>query len=115
MPCGFGQDLDLSGCTGLTLDDRALAGGIGIETSAPVAVKARPLCTVSQSEGGLEKIMQSACVTLSWLVPEEGSELIVTLKPYGDVSRDILPPAGISPLRRWFAAARALRTRQPRS
>jgi 4-alpha-glucanotransferase/alpha-amylase len=115
MPCGFGQPLDLSGCTRVTLDDRALAGGIGIETSAPVAVKARPLYTVSQSEGGLEKIMQSACVTLTWLVPEEGSELIVTLKPYSDVSRATLPPAGISPLRHWFAAAKILRTRQPRT
>jgi len=115
MPCGFGQALDLTGCTRLTLDDRVLAGGIVIETSSPVAIKGRPHFTVSQSEGGLEKIMQSACITLSWLVPDEGSELRVTLRPYGDVSTDAGSPKGLSRLWRWFAAVSARGARQPRT
>lgn len=115
MPCGFGQPLDLSSCTKLVLDDRALTGGIAIHTSAAVSVQARPHHTVSQSEGGLEKIMQSACVTLSWLVPEEGSDLCVTLRPYGDVSPEVRSRAGASLLRRWFTAMTARRALPPRT
>lgn len=115
IPCGFGQPLDLNSATRLALDDRVLAGGIAIETSAPVAFKGRPHHTVSQSESGLEKIMQSACVTLSWLVPDEGSELRVTLRPYGDVTQDAGSLPGLSLLRRWIAAVTARGARQPRT
>ncbi|MFI5399651.1 MAG: alpha-amylase/4-alpha-glucanotransferase domain-containing protein [SAR324 cluster bacterium] len=104
IPCGFGQPLDLTGCTRLVLDDRVLAGGIVVETSAPVSVQGRPHLTVSQSEAGLEKIMQSACVTLSWIVPEPEADLRVTLRPYGDGAPEARFGAGRSLLRRWFAA-----------
>jgi len=44
-------------------DDRFMRGSVGILTSHPARVRARPLHTVSQSEDGFEKVMQ--CVS-SW-------------------------------------------------
>lgn len=84
IPCGFGQMLDLERCNQLALDDRELRGGLILTTSATVAMRARPHHTVSRSEAGLEKIMQSACVTLCWTIGTPGSELEVMLEPYAD-------------------------------
>ena len=111
IPCGFGQPLELAACTRLVLDDRVLGGGIVVETSAPVSVAAHPHRTVSQSEAGLEKIMQSACVTLSWNVPEPAADLLVTLRPYADAAGEGRREAGLSLLRRWFAALAPARGR----
>ena len=87
IPCGFGQPLDLEGCTRLVLDDRELRGGLTVYASLPVALRARPHHTVSQSEAGLEKIMQSACVTVKWPVLRGGSELTLFLEPTLDPGR----------------------------
>ncbi|MGB7540692.1 MAG: alpha-amylase/4-alpha-glucanotransferase domain-containing protein [Burkholderiales bacterium] len=84
MPCGFGQALDLERCNRLALDDRELGGGLALATSAPVAVRARPHHTVSRSEAGIEKIMQSACVTLCWTIETPGAKLEIVLEPYPD-------------------------------
>jgi 4-alpha-glucanotransferase/alpha-amylase len=66
IPCGFGQALDLAVSQRLTLDDRVLGGSLVLSASRPVDIRARPHYTVSQSEAGFEKIMQAACLTLSW-------------------------------------------------
>jgi 4-alpha-glucanotransferase/alpha-amylase len=66
IPCGFGQALDLAVSQRLTLDDRVLGGSLMLSASRPVDIRARPHYTVSQSEAGFEKIMQAACLTLSW-------------------------------------------------
>jgi len=84
IPCGFGQALDLERCKRLSLDDRELRGGLALATSAPVAVRARPHYTVSRSEAGIEKIMQSACVTLCWRIEASGAELEIALEPYSN-------------------------------
>ncbi len=80
IPCGFGQALDLAVSQRLTLDDRVLGGGLVLSTSRPVDIKARPHYTVSQSEAGFEKIMQAACLTLSWPIDAVSQELTISLE-----------------------------------
>jgi 4-alpha-glucanotransferase/alpha-amylase len=64
--CGFGQLLELSAMAGLTLDDNVLGGSVKLKISSPVALIAQPCYSVSQSEGGFEKIMQAVTLTLEW-------------------------------------------------
>lgn len=80
IPCGFGQALDLVAAPGLTLDDRVLGGGLRLAASRPVDIAARPHYTVSQSEAGFEKIMQAACLTLSWPIDAVLQELTFSLE-----------------------------------
>lgn len=78
IPGGFGQLLELSAMTSLTLDDDELAGSIVLNASSPAALRALPHYSVSQSEGGFEKIMQAVTLKLEW--PLSVGELIVTLE-----------------------------------
>ena len=80
IPCGFGQQLRLSGVTRLTLDDRELRGGLRLSTSRPLDIEAHPHFTVSQSEAGFEKIMQAACLRLSWPVDAGPQEVTISLE-----------------------------------
>jgi 4-alpha-glucanotransferase len=84
IPCGFGQALDLAASQRLTLDDRALGGSLVLSASRPVDIKARPHYTVSQSEAGFEKIMQAACLTLSWPIDAVVQELTFSLEILAD-------------------------------
>jgi 4-alpha-glucanotransferase len=63
---GLGQALDLEGMTELVLDDGFMGGSLILRSNLPVGLRGRPCYTVSQSEGGFEKIMQSVTLTLSW-------------------------------------------------
>lgn len=78
MPCGFGQELKLDAATKLILDDGILGGALQL-SCPPAAINARPHHTVSQSEAGFEKIMQSAELTLSWPLDAGSGEIIVVL------------------------------------
>ena len=78
IPGGFGQPLELAAMTEITLDDDVLAGSITLSVSSPVAFRAQPHHSVSQSEGGFEKIMQAVTLQLEWLVTIE--ELVITLE-----------------------------------
>jgi hypothetical protein len=51
-----------------------------LRTSVPVALRAAPHQTVSQSEAGFEKIFQAACVELEWAVPAGTHEVTITLQ-----------------------------------
>ena len=84
IPCGFGQALDLAVSQRLTLDDRVLGGSLVLSASRPVDIKARPHYTVSQSEAGFEKIMQAACLTLSWPIDAVVQELTFSLEVLAD-------------------------------
>lgn len=84
IPCGFGQALDLAVSQRLTLDDRVLGGSLVLGASRPVDIKARPHYTVSQSEAGFEKIMQAACLTLSWPIDAVVQELTFSLEILAD-------------------------------
>ncbi|UJP01627.1 MAG: DUF1926 domain-containing protein [Nitrosomonas sp.] len=78
IPGGFGQWLELTGLSELTLDDDTLGGSVTLTTSHPVTLRAHPHFSVSQSESGFEKIMQATTLTLEW--PVTAPELIVTLQ-----------------------------------
>jgi 4-alpha-glucanotransferase/alpha-amylase len=68
IPCGFGQALDLDEATGVVLDDRHLQGGVALDLVPAARVRGRPYFTVSQSEDGFERVMQSATVVVEWAV-----------------------------------------------
>ncbi|WP_368730360.1 alpha-amylase/4-alpha-glucanotransferase domain-containing protein [Nitrosospira sp. NpAV] len=93
IPGGFGQLLELSTMTRLTLDDDELGGSIVLNISSPAALRAQPHYSVSQSEGGFEKIMQAVTLMLEW--PLSVGELIITLEFNTKKSRpDGLPGNG---------------------
>ncbi|MCB1985944.1 MAG: DUF1926 domain-containing protein [Burkholderiales bacterium] len=76
-PGGFGQLLELTDLTEITLDDDTLGGRVTLKTSSPVQFHARPHFTVSQSENGFEKIMQAVTLLLEW--PIQFKEFTITL------------------------------------
>ena len=63
---GLGAALVLEGMRELTLVDDFLGGSLTLRSNLPLGLRARPCYTVSQSEGGFEKIMQSVTLTLAW-------------------------------------------------
>lgn len=79
IPGGFGQPLDLPSASGLTLEDGVLGGRITLKTSISAEIHGRPQQTVSQSEAGFEKIMQSAEIRLDWIVPGNNCTLQLQL------------------------------------
>lgn len=74
---GFGQPLVLADMTDILLEDDVLAGSIALNLSSPVTLRAQPHFSVSQSEGGFEKIMQAVTLKLEW--PTAVRELVITL------------------------------------
>ena len=66
VPCGFGQELVFPDLSEITLEDGELHGKLTLRSDRPLGLQAEPYFTVSQSEAGFEKIMQAACLTLSW-------------------------------------------------
>jgi len=81
IPCGFGQVLDVAGAPVVVLDDRFLEGGVALECSPPARVSGRPYFTVSQSEDGFERVMQSATIVLEWDVAGEATlELAIRVR-----------------------------------
>jgi hypothetical protein len=75
IPCGFGQPLDVDAADALVLDDRCIGGGIDLRCAPAARIAGRPYWTVSQSEQGFERIMQSATIVVEWRV-EPGSATI---------------------------------------
>ncbi len=82
IPCGFGQPLDLVSAGELVLDDRCIGGGIALRFAPPARVTGRPYHTVSQSEQGFERIMQSATLDIEWTIepPSASVELRFAVK-----------------------------------
>lgn len=76
---GFGQTVHLEASEALALDDRFMRGRLVLRFDPPARVAAAPCYTVSQSEDGLERIMQSATLRLAWPVPSAGAAIRVTL------------------------------------
>lgn len=71
---GFDTIVTCGGASVIELRDSELGGSLEIEASPRANIDAWPLYTASQSEGGFEKIMQTAVVRLAWPVevPEFG-------------------------------------------
>jgi alpha-amylase len=78
---GFGQPLQLAETTLLTLEDGVLGGCLILQTNQVVSLKCRPHQTVSQSEAGFEKIMQSVELRLRWVIPDAACTLRLQLTP----------------------------------
>ena len=56
-----------------------LGARLTLDCDPPAQFTGQPMCTVSQSEAGFEKIMQAVTVQVSWLVPGEHCTLHLTL------------------------------------
>jgi hypothetical protein len=77
---GFGQVHHLAECSEILLADEVLGGALLLSFSQPARVSSAPCFSVSQSEGGFEKIMQAVTLNVSWAVPEAGQSLEITLQ-----------------------------------
>jgi hypothetical protein len=77
---GFGQRVSVMDTDEMTLDDRYLNGSVTLSASRDVRIDGMPYCTVSQSEDGLEKVMQSVTLRLSWAVPAGTQETALILE-----------------------------------
>jgi alpha-amylase len=79
IPGGFGQSIQLAEASALTLEDGVLGGSIRLQSSIPGEISGRPQQTVSQSEAGFEKIMQSTQIRLNWVIPNDACTLKINL------------------------------------
>ena len=77
---GFGQIHHLTECSEIVLEDEVLGGTLKLSCSHPARMHSAPCFSVSQSEGGFEKIMQAITLQVSWPVGEIGDALTVTLE-----------------------------------
>ncbi|MCL2297158.1 MAG: DUF1926 domain-containing protein [Proteobacteria bacterium] len=75
-----GQTEGLTETDTLTLEDGVLGGRLVLRTSQAVALECRPHKTVSQSEAGFEKIMQSVELRLRWVIPDAACTLRLQLQ-----------------------------------
>jgi len=79
IPGGFGQPLDLEQASEVVLDDRHMRGSVVLRLDAPARVAARPYRTVSQSEEGFERVMQSVTLEIEWTVEDAAAVLAAHL------------------------------------
>jgi 4-alpha-glucanotransferase/alpha-amylase len=93
---GFGQPAALDAATDLVLDDRYMNGSVAISASRAIAMAAGPYRTVSQSEDGLEKVMQSVTVRLSTSVTAGMHEITLALEVRPGLDDDLLSANGTS-------------------
>jgi len=77
---GLGQPLALEDMSKLVLVDNFMGGSLTLRSNLPVALRARPCHTVSQSEGGFEKIMQSVTLTLAWPLDAAHADIELSLE-----------------------------------
>jgi alpha-amylase len=80
---GFGQPLTLHAAHTLSLADGVLGGRLHLHSSRAADIECRAHQTVSQSEAGFEKIMQSAELQLLWEIPDDACslQLQLTMEP----------------------------------
>jgi 4-alpha-glucanotransferase/alpha-amylase len=76
---GLGQPLEIEAMAELVLIDSFMGGSLTLRSSPPVRLRARPCYTVSQSEGGFEKIMQSVTLNLSWPLDAAHADIELSL------------------------------------
>jgi alpha-amylase len=79
IPGGFGQEILITEANSLRLEDGVLGGNVSLHTNISAEICGRPQQTVSQSEAGFEKIMQSTELTLSWQIPSDTCTLQIQL------------------------------------
>jgi 4-alpha-glucanotransferase len=74
---GFGEEYSWAQLSRLSLEDGVLGGSLTLNFEPAAAIQARPLRSVSQSEDGFEKIMQSVCLTIQGRRPSLGIRISV--------------------------------------
>ena len=97
---GFADEHTLADATAMTLDDTFMAGRVELHCSPPARIVTRPYRTVSQSEQGFEKIMQSITLTLSWPLDATECRIAVGLAIAGPGHADppsVMGGAGLLP------------------
>ena len=75
---GFGQELELMDFSSIFLEDSTLRGKLLLRVSSESGFNAMPYYSVSQSEGGFEKIMQAVKLVLIWPRMPEQLEISLT-------------------------------------
>ena len=80
IPGGFGQPLAIERLEEITLDDRHLGGSVVLRCDPPARFSAAPCYTVSQSEDGFEKVMQSVSLSLQWQLAEGDTQVCASLR-----------------------------------
>ena len=63
----------------VVLDDRHMGGSVVLRLDPPARVTARPYHTVSQSEEGFERVMQSVTLDVEWTVAGDAASFAVHL------------------------------------
>lgn len=71
FPGGFGGELSFHDLRHIALEDADLKGRLDLKSSEAFQLETAPHYTVSQSEAGLEKIMQAAVLRLRWSAPTQ--------------------------------------------
>jgi 4-alpha-glucanotransferase/alpha-amylase len=79
IPGGFGQPLALEQASEIVLDDRHMGGSVALRLDPPARVAVRPYHTVSQSEEGFERVMQSVTLEIEWIVENDAAGLAAHL------------------------------------
>lgn len=77
---GFGQAHRYDECSEILLQDEVLGGALAISASVAASVHSAPCFSVSQSEGGFEKIMQAVTLRLSWSLAQLRQGISLTLR-----------------------------------
>jgi alpha-amylase/alpha-mannosidase (GH57 family) len=80
IPGGFGQVIALDAMEEIELADDVLGGRLILRASQPVRLHGAPHFSVSQSEGGFEKIMQAVTLVLSWPLAARGDSVSISLE-----------------------------------
>lgn len=80
---GFGLPLELNDLQSITLEDDTLKGSIILHAAPGVTFQAQPHFSVSQSEGGFEKIMQAVKITLTWTISTEQQKISLQFEKEG--------------------------------
>ncbi len=95
---GFGDLVAVDETEAVALDDRYLDGSLTLRASRGMRVAARPHMTVSQSEDGLEKIMQSVTLVVSWAAQAGSSEMRLDLEARAGEAPDLAVDAPVEAL-----------------
>jgi len=83
----LGQQLELSGVSGVGLVDEYLGIDVALELSEPTTVWTFPIQTVSQSEAGFELVHQSVAVVPHWEIRADASgRFLATMRLVVDTS-----------------------------
>jgi alpha-amylase len=81
---GFGTETRIDIADAVTLEDGVLGGRLSVFTNVGARWRLAPVHSVSQSEAGFEKIMQSLCIEIDVPIVAASTDCVVTLMPGRD-------------------------------